>query len=146
MKVIFLLDVKGQGKKGEIKEVSDGYAINFLIKKGYALKKTEGSLTKLNEEIKENKALDMKNREEALKQKENLEQLVLNFKVKASNDGRMFGSISTKQIKDELSKLGYNIDKKQIEVASINSLGMHLVNIILYKDIKCSLKIHTERV
>ena len=76
MKVIFLLDVKGQGKKGEIKEVSDGYAINFLIKKGYALKKTEGSLTKLNEEIKENKALDMKNREEALKQKENLEQLV----------------------------------------------------------------------
>ena len=146
MKVIFLLDVKGQGKKGEIKEVSDGYAINFLIKKGYALKKTEGSLTKLNEEIKENKALDMKNREEALKQKENLEQLVLNFKVKASNDGCMFGSISTKQIKDELSKLGYNIDKKQIEVASINSLGMHLVNIILYKDIKCSLKIHTERV
>lgn len=146
MKVIFLKDLKGQGKKGEIKEVSDGYAINFLIKKGYALKKTEGSLTKLNEQIKENQVLDMKNRETALELKEKLEKLTLNFTVKSSKDGRMFGSISTKQIKDELMKLGYNIDKKQIEAVNINSLGMYLVNITLYKDIKCSLKIHTESV
>ena len=75
-----------------------------------------------------------------------LEKLTLNFTVKSSKDGRMFGSISTKQIKDELMKLGYNIDKKQIEAVNINSLGMHLVNITLYKDIKCSLKIHTESV
>ena len=146
MKVIFLKDLKGQGKKGEIKEVSDGYAINFLIKKGYALKKTEGSLTKLNEEIKENKALDLKNREEALKLKEQLEKITLEFSVKGSKDGRMFGSISTKQIKEELNKLGYNIDKKQIENTSVNSLGMHLVNVNLYKDIKCQVKVHTKSV
>ena len=144
MKVIFLKDVKGQGKKGEIKEVSDGYAINFLIKKGYALKKTEGSLQKLKEEIKENQELDLKNRKEALKLKETLEKVTLEFKVKASKDGRMFGSISTKQIKEELNKLGYIIDKKQIENTSINSLGMHLVNIILYKDIKVVVKVHTK--
>ena len=143
MKVIFLKDVKGQGKKGEIKEVSDGYAMNFLIKKGYALRKTEGSLSKLKEEIKESQELDLKNREEALKLKEKLESLTLNFKVKSSHD-RMFGSISTKQIKDELLKLGYSIDKKQIENTSINSLGMHLVDVTLYKDIKCKLKVHTE--
>lgn len=146
MKVIFLKDLKGQGKKGEIKDVSDGYAINFLIKKGYALKKTEGSLTKLNEEIKENKALDLKNREEALKLKEQLEKITLEFSVKGSKDGRMFGSISTKQIKEELNKLGYNIDKKQIENTTVNSLGMHLVNITLYKDIKCQVKVHTKSV
>ena len=143
MKVRFLKDVKGQGKKGEIKEVSDGYAMNFLIKKGYALRKTEGSLSKLKEEIKESQELDLKNREEALKLKEKLESLTLNFKVKASS-GRMFGSISTKQIKEELMKLGISIDKKQIENTSINSLGMHLVDVGLYKDIKCKLKVHTE--
>ena len=63
MQVIFLKDLKGQGKKGDIKEVSDGYAINFLIKRGYALKKTEGSLNKLKTEIKENQELDQKKRE-----------------------------------------------------------------------------------
>ena len=144
MKVIFLKDLKGQGKKGEIKEVSDGYAMNFLIKKGYALRKTEGSLNKLKEEIKESKELDLKNREDAIKLKENLEKITIEFKVKSSKDGRMFGSISTKQIKEELNKLGYNIDKKQIETTNINSLGMHLVSLVLYKDIKASLKVHTE--
>ena len=146
MKVIFLKDLKGQGKKGEIKEVSDGYAMNFLIKKGYALRKTEGSLNKLKEENKLNQELDLKNREEALVLKEKLEKVTIEFKVKKSKDGRMFGSISTKQIKEELSKLGYNIDKKQIDSTNINSLGMHLVNITLYKDIKCVLKVHTEGV
>ena len=144
MKVIFLKDLKGQGKKGEIKEVSDGYAINFLIKKGYALRKTEGSLNKLKEEIKENQELDLKNREEALKLKEKLENITIEFKVKVSKDGRMFGSISSKQIREELLKLGFNIDKKQILSENINSLGNYLVNIVLYKDIKCSLKVHTE--
>ena len=144
MKVIFLKDLKGQGKKGEIKEVSDGYAMNFLIKKGYALRKTEGSLNKLKEEIKESHELDLKNREDAIKLKEKLEKITIEFKVKSSKDGRMFGSISNKQIKEELTKLGFNIDKKQIETTNINSLGMHLVNVVLYKEIKASLKVHTE--
>lgn len=143
MKVIFLKDVKGQGKKGEIKEVSDGYAINFLIKKGYALKKTEGSLNKLNKQIEESNELDRKTREECNKLKEKLESIEVKFKVKTSNS-RMFGSISTKQIKDELDKLGFKIDKKQIESSTINSLGYHNVKINLYKDIVAILKVHTE--
>ena len=144
MEVIFIKDLKNQGKKGEIKEVSDGYAMNFLIKKGYALRKTEGSLNKLKEEIKESHELDLKNREDAIKLKEKLEKITIEFKVKSSKDGRMFGSISNKQIKEELTKLGFNIDKKQIETTNINSLGMHLVNVVLYKEIKASLKVHTE--
>ena len=146
MKVIFLQDVKGQGKKGEIKEVSDGYAINFLIKKGYAIKQTEGSLNKLKEENEKNRELDLKKREEAKLMKEKLEKITLRFRVKSSKDSRMFGSISTKQIKEELQKQGFNIDKKQIESKTINSLGMHIVTITLYKDIVCNLKVHTESV
>ena len=146
MKVIFLQDVKGQGKKGEIKEVSDGYAINFLIKKGYAIKQTEGSLNKLKEENEKNRELDLKKREEAKLMKEKLEKIILNFRVKSSKDSRMFGSISTKQIKEELQKQGFSIDKKQIESKTINSLGMHIVTITLYKDIVCNLKVHTESV
>ena len=143
MQVIFIKDVKGQGKKGEIKDVSDGYAKNFLIKKGYAIKKTEGSLDKLKKEQQENYEIDLKNRQDAEKLKKKLENLTLNFKVKTTN-GKMFGSISTKQIKEELGKMGYNIDKKQIENQLINTLGMHIVKVVLYKDIVCNLKVHTE--
>ena len=143
MQVIFIKDLKGQGKKGEIKEVSDGYAMNFLIKKGYAIKKTEGSLNKLKKENQEEKKLDLENRKKALELKKKLENITVNFKVKTSNS-KMFGSISTKQIKEELHKLGYDIDKKQIENQLINTLGIHIVKVTLYKDIVCNLKVHTE--
>ena len=72
MQVIFLKDLKGQGKKGEIKDVSDGYAMNFLIKKGYAIKKTSGSLNKLNEQKEDDRRLDEKLRNEALEIKKKL--------------------------------------------------------------------------
>ena len=143
MQVIFLKDVKGQGKKGEIKEVSDGYPKNFLIKNGYAIKKTEGSLNKLKEQKKEANELDKENQKKALELKKKLDNITINFKVKTANS-KMFGSISTKQIKEELEKLGYKIDKKQIENSLINTLGMHIVKINLYKDIVSELKVHTE--
>lgn len=143
MQVIFIKDVKGQGKKGEIKEVSDGYAMNFLIKKGFAIKKTEGSLDKLNKQKEKDKEIDLENRNDALKLKDKMEKLTLNFKVKTTND-KMFGSISTKQIKEELNKLGISIDKRQIENQLINTLGMHIIKVTLYKDIVANLKVHTE--
>ncbi len=143
MQVIFLKDLKGQGMKGEIKNVSDGYAKNFLIKNGYAIKKTEGSLNKLNEQKKEEKELDRENQKKALELKKKLDNVTINFKVKTANS-KMFGSVSTKQIKEELEKLGYKIDKKQIENSLINTLGMHIVKISLYKDIVALLKVHTE--
>ena len=143
MQVIFTSDVKGQGKKGEIKEVSDGYAKNFLIKKGFAIKKTEGSLKKLNQEIEHNKEIDLGERKKANELKTKLDKLTINFKVKSTN-GKMFGSISTKQISEELTKLGFNISKKQIENQLINTLGTHIIKVTLYKDIIGLVKIHTE--
>lgn len=143
MQVIFIKDLKGQGKKGEIKEVTDGYAMNFLIKKGYAIKKTESSLNKLKKENQEEEKLDLEMRKKAIELKKKLEEITINFKVKTSNS-KMFGSISTKQIKEELSKRGYEIEKKQIENQLINTLGTHVVKVTLYKDIICNLKVHTE--
>lgn len=145
MQVIFLKDLRGQGKKGEIKEVADGYAMNFLIKKGYAVKKTETSLNKLNIEKENNRLLDEKNTLEAKELAKKLEKVVVKFTAKAGKEDRMFGSISSKQIKEELDKLGYHFDKKQITNETINSFGFHNVDINLYKNIVGTIKVEVRK-
>ena len=146
MKVIFIKDCKGQGKRGEIKEVKDGYAKNFLIKNGYASQLNESTLGKYNRECEKQKELDEKIRKEALELKSQMEKLEINFSVKTGKDDRVFGSISPKQIKDALDAKGYNIDKKQIEFDhSISSLGYHDVKINLYKEIFVKIKIKLEK-
>ena len=146
MQVIFLKDLRGKGKKGEIKEVADGYAKNFLIAKGYAVKKTETSLNKLNIEKKEEAKLDEKRTIDAKEMVKKLEKVILKFTAKAGKMDKMFGSISSKQIKEELEKIGYNFDKKQIEMEPINSFGYHDVNINLYKDIVGKIRVLVEKV
>lgn len=145
MQVIFLKDLRGQGKKGEIKEVADGYAMNFLIKKGYAVKKTETSLNKLNIEKENNRLLDEKMSCEAKELAKKLEKITIKFTAKAGKEDRMFGSISSKQIKEELDKLGYHFDKKQITSETINSFGFHNVNINLYKNINGIIKVEVRK-
>lgn len=146
MKVIFVKDVRGQGKKGDIKDVKDGYANNFLIKKGFAQKLTEESLGSYNRQKEEEKKLDIEKRNDAKKLKEQLANVELLFKVKTGKDDRVFGSISQKQIKDSLINKGYIIDKKNIELDhSIASLGYHDVKINLYKDIYVQIKVKLEK-
>ncbi len=141
MKVIFIKDLKKQGKINEVKEVSDGYAINYLIKNGYAVKYTKTSGDILKKDLENKKNQDNIDKANALEIKNKLENITLKFNVKANN-GKVFGSISSKQISEELSKLGYKIDKKNINnKESISSLGIHIVNIKLYKDVSCDLKI-----
>ena len=143
MEVIFIKDLKNQGKKGEIKNVKDGYAENFLIKNGYAVKKTKESLNKLEYENKKKKELDESNKQEALKAKEKLEKETLEFKVKTGEGDRVFGSISVKQIKDELDKKGYKVDKNKIEIdGTIASLGFHDVKVNLYQGVDAKVKVH----
>ena len=146
MKVIFIKDVRGQGKKGEIKEVKDGYANNFLIKKGFAQKLTEESLGCYNRQKEEEKKLDISKRNEASKLKEKLANVELVFKVKTGKDDRVFGSVSQKQIKDSLVDKGYSIDKKDIELDHpISSLGYHDVKINLYKDVYVEIRVKLEK-
>ena len=142
MKVIFLKDLKGQGKKNEIKEVSDGYATNYLIKNGYAVKYTKSSSDKRDEEIHNNKLLDEKNTKKANDIKKKLEKEKITFNVSCGKDGKVFGSISSKQIYEKLVELGYNVDKKKIIIKdSLSSLGMFYVDVELYKKVVARVRI-----
>ena len=143
MEVIFIKDLKNQGKKGEIKKVKDGYAENFLIKNGYAVIKNKENLAKLEKEKQNKTKEDEKNKQEAQEVKKKLDTLVLEFKVKTGEGDKVFGSVSLKQVKDALEKEGYKIDKGQIELtSSMASLGFHRVNINLYPGITATLKAH----
>lgn len=143
MKVIFLKDLRNQGKKGEIKTVKDGYAQNFLIKNGYATQLTEKNLEKVEIEKEKQEAEEEKRKDIARSLKEKLDKVVINIKVKTGTGDKVFGSVSPKQIKEELTKLGFNIDKKQIELKqSITTLGFHDVKIVLHKEIFGKIKVH----
>lgn len=142
MKVIFLKDVKGQGKKDEIKEVKDGYAENFLIKNGYAIKYTTRSNEILNNQIEDRNEKE----KELIKKCEGIKNELLKkeyiFKVKTGKEDKVFGSISSKAIADELLKDGYKIDKKKIFIEeSLTTLGTHIVKIELHPKVIVELKV-----
>lgn len=145
MRVIFIKDLKNQGQKGEIKEVKDGYAKNFLIKNGYAIKETKESLKKLERDKQKQKELDSQKKAEALKIKQELESQTYKFTVKTGKEDKVFGSISVKQIKDKINDL-YHLDKTQINLEKpIQTLGFHEVEINLYKDIKAIIKVEVTK-
>ena len=135
MKVILLSDVKKVGKKGEEKNVADGYAMNFLIAKGLAVKASEKSEEILKKE-KDQEAKDNQiKKDDAIAIKNKLENIRLEFKVK-SKDGKVFNSISTKAICEELDKKGIRVDKRKIlDSEPIKSLGHSSVKIELYKGV-----------
>lgn len=142
MKVIFIEDVKGQAKKDEIKEVKDGYAINYLIKNKLAVQYTSTSNERLVREIDNRKEKELQEVKDAHKIKERLNNILLTFKMKTGINDKVFGSISSKQIKEELDKMGFNIDKKKIIVDNpISVLGYHFVKIELHKEVIAEVKI-----
>lgn len=144
MQVIFIKDLKNQGKKGEIKEVKDGYAQNFLIKNGYAVKKNDVNMGILNRQKKEEKELDDYNRKMAFDMKNKIESEKISFVVKTGEGDKVFGSVSAKQIKDKLDK--YNISKNQIVIDSpLSNLGYHEVRVELYKDIFAIVRVELKK-
>lgn len=137
MKVILLQDVKGKGKKDDIIDVSDGYAKNYLIKNKLGVLYTKGSQKVLESELETRKQKEDVLVAELTKIKEKLENKNINFKVQTGKEDKVFGNVSTKQICEEIKKLGFNIDKKCIKLdGSINSLGVHKVLIELHKKVK----------
>lgn len=142
MKVIFIKDLKGKGRVNEIKEVSDGYALNFLIKNGYAVAYNKSNAGKLSSNLK--KAAENEKKDIAIAEdiKKKIEKEKIEFKVKIGKNGKVFGSVSSKQIVEKLTELGYNVDKKNIHIdGSINSLGVHNVEIMLHKKVNAVVKI-----
>ena len=139
MKVIFLADVKGKGKKGEIKEVPTGYAQNFLIKKNLAKEANAQAIGELRGKQKSEEKAHAELLAEAQKIKAKLEEeaTVVQFTEKIGPDGRTFGSITNKNIAEELEKqFGIKIDKRHIQVSSpIRSTGLIDIPVKIYQDV-----------
>lgn len=136
MKVIMLSDVKKVGKKGEIVDVSDGYAKNFLFRQKLAVQLTKGSMQTLDEQNRQAELAEQEKEKQAEAIKAKLETIVLEFQVKSGKDGRVFGSVSTKQIVEQLvKKHDIRVEKRKIiDSETITSLGYTNVKIDLYKN------------
>ncbi len=144
MKVILLTDVPKLGKKGEIKNVADGYGRNYLIARGLAVMESDASRKILEKQQDEAAKLDAQKREEAKELAKVLEGKLLTFKVKAK-EGKVSGSISTKQIEEELKKQGIVIDKRKIkDNEPLKELGTYEIRIELYKDVLGKIKVKLE--
>ena len=146
MKVILLEDVKSLGKKGEIVNVNDGYARNFILKKNLGLEATGKNLNDLKL-LQQNAAKVAKEKLEAAQAlAKDLEDKSVTVKIQAGVEGKVFGSISSKEIALEAKKqLGMDIDKKKIVIPdAIKSLGTYNVNIKLHKDVVGKLAVKVE--
>ncbi len=147
MKVILLKDMKGMGKKGDVVEVNDGYARNFLIKKGIA---QEGTQQNVYVAQQRKKALDAKIAQERTCAKEIADKLK-NVTVKVcakggENNGKMFGSVTSEMISAALGELGFDVDKKKIETKeSIRDFGTFEVTLRLYPEVTQVVKIEVVR-
>jgi len=142
MKVIFVKDLKGQGRKGEIKEVKDGYGMNFLIQKGYAVIASESNIKALESNNNKRQLHEQELIKDFEKVKEKIEKLTLKFKVKTGKEDQVFGSVSSKQIITELKNKEIDIDKTMINMKeTLSNLGFHNVEIELHKKVKVILKV-----
>lgn len=146
MKVIFLQDVKGKGKKGDVKEVPTGYAQNYLIKNNLAKEANKSSISQLEGQKKAQEKQEAEILEEAKKLKEFLEkeETVVELKAKAGEDSRLFGSIPSKQIAEGLKKqYKVKLDKRKIELNNpIRTLGYTNVPVKLHHEVTATIKVH----
>ncbi|WP_139990869.1 50S ribosomal protein L9 [Paenibacillus paridis] len=142
MKVIFLQDVKGQGKKGQVKDLSEGYVRNFLLPQGLAKLASDGNLKTLEvQNASEQKRKD-KEKEDAQALGKKLEEMTVVIKTKAGEGGRLFGAITSKQIGEALAALGIKVDKRKIEMEDpIRSLGVTQVVVKIHPEVKAKLSV-----
>lgn len=140
MKVILLTDIKGVGKKNEIVDVSDGYAMNCLLKQNKAVVYSQKSLDVLNKQLDKQKQIYQETINEANLLKDKIEKIVLTFYLKANN-GNAFGSVSNKMIIDELNKHDIKVDKFMLESNNALGLGIQKVSIKLHKDVIAKLTV-----
>ena len=145
MKIILLQDVKGQGKKGDVIEVNEGYARNFLIKKGLAEAATASKINDLNQK----KAAADFHRAEELKAMRELAKEIngksFTVTIKAGQGGKVFGSVTGANIADSLQAAGYNIDKKKVALAQpIKNVGVYDVDLKLMEGVSSKIKVSVE--
>ncbi|MFC7061096.1 50S ribosomal protein L9 [Halobacillus seohaensis] len=146
MKVIFKADVKGKGKKGEIKNVSDGYARNYLLKHDLAVEATGGNVKAQQAKDSKQEQLAEDEKKEAEQLKDHLANTEVKLMAKSGDNGRLFGSITSKQISEELKKShNIKIDKRKIELDEpIRNLGYTNVPVKLHHEVTGTIRVHIE--
>jgi large subunit ribosomal protein L9 len=146
MKVIFLKDVKGKGKKGEVKNVADGYAQNFLIKQGLAAEATPAAMSSLSAQKKKEELQAEEELKQAKELKEKLDKTTVEVIAKSGEGGRLFGSITSKQIAEALQKQHkIKVDKRKMELDdAIRSLGYTKVPVKLHTEVTATLNVHVK--
>ena len=146
MKVILLEDVKSLGKKGEIVNVNDGYARNFILPKKLGLEATSKNLNDLKLQKQNDEKVAQEKLDAAKALAEEIKEISITVKILAGVEGKVFGSISSKEIATEAKKqLNMDIDKKKIVIPdAIKSLGTYNVNIKLHKDVTATLAVKVE--
>lgn len=144
MKVILLKDVKGLGKEGELVNAKDGYARNFLIPRKLAVEATDANLKKWEEDMARKRQKQQEEYERAIKLKEKIEDVSIEIKSKAGEGGKLFGSITSKDIAEALKKQHkIDVDKKKIDMKNnIKTLGTTTVEIKVYPEITATLKVN----
>lgn len=144
MKVILLSDIKGVGKKDQVIEASDGYARNYLFPKKLAVEATKENLGKLESKNEANKFKKQNEKNDAIEVANKLKELVLTIKVKAGENGKIFGGVTSKEISENLKEqYKIEIDKKKIEVKeTIKNIGRFTINIKLYEGVNAKLTVN----
>lgn len=144
MKVILQQDVKGTGKKGQVLEVADGFARNFLFPKKLAIEATTGNI----QDVSHKKAVEQrrkeKEKEDAIKLCDKLNALKIEIKTKTGEGGRLFGSVTSKEIAESLKKQhGVEVDKRKLEIKEpIKVLGDFEVHVKVHPDVVAKLQVH----
>ena len=142
MKVILLKELKGKGGEGDVIDVADGFANNYLLSQGVAVRATKGNLMQL-EQRKNNIAKREETRlTDANTMKEALDGLTVKVEAKVGEEGQLFGSVTTQMIADALKAAGIDVDKRRIELSNpIKTAGEHSVIISIYRDIKTTVNV-----
>ncbi len=145
MQVILRKEVEKLGAEGELVKVKDGYARNFLIPRGLAVRATEGRVRAIETEKKQKAFKIERERKAARDVAESLERLTLVVTAKAGDEGRLFGTVTTQMISDALKAKGYDIDRRSIEIESpIKQVGLHTVKVKLYTDVVANLNMQVD--
>ena len=143
MKVVLLQDVKALGKKGDVVEVSEGYARNFLLTKKYAVEATPANLNTLKLQKANADKIAAEQLAEAKDIAAKLEKVSVTVAIKAGENGKTFGSVSSKEIAQELEKQGLVVDKKKIVLPDpIKEFGKYEVKVKLHKDVQANVKVN----
>ena len=145
MKVILLQDVKGKGKKGQILEVSDGYARNFMLPKKMAIEATADAINTVKMNDKATQERIAREKAEALATSKKLREMTVTVTAKGGGNGRLFGSVTNQEIADALAKAGIKLDKRKIVIAdTIKNVGTYTVTCKLGYEITAPLTVKIE--